>query len=168
MNIAPTRRAALLSGVAFLSAGAAAVDKQNLKIAIFSKHLQFIERAQLAQAAAEMGFDGIDLTVRSGGHVEPARARRSSATCPLIRRHGLEVPMVTTDIVDADTPNARTVLKTIADLGIHNYRWGGFKYEADQPLSRQFAEKTCSRGTVILCSPSFAPPSGYSKWRPQR
>jgi sugar phosphate isomerase/epimerase len=47
--------------------------------------------------------------------------------------------MVTTDILDATTPNARTVLKTIADLGIVTYRWGGFKYRPDEALSPQFA-----------------------------
>jgi L-ribulose-5-phosphate 3-epimerase len=36
----------------------------RLKINIFSKHLQFLNYYDLAEAAAEMGFDGIDLTVR--------------------------------------------------------------------------------------------------------
>ena len=67
---------------------------------------------------AEIGFDGIDLTVRTGGHVDPARAAESlPPLVSLIRQHGLEVPMVTTDIVDAASPNARTVLKTLAELG---------------------------------------------------
>ena len=52
---------------------AAPAASPTLKIAIFSKHLQFITGEQLAQTAAEIGFDGVDLTVRHGGHVEPAR-----------------------------------------------------------------------------------------------
>jgi sugar phosphate isomerase/epimerase len=47
--------------------------------------------------------------------------------------------MVTTDIVDASTPHARAVLQTLASLGIRYYRWGGFKYTADQPLAEQMA-----------------------------
>jgi sugar phosphate isomerase/epimerase len=58
----------------------------------------------------------------------------------LIREHKLEVPMVTTDIVDASTPDARTVLKTLAELGIRYYRWGGFKYRQDQPFDAQLEE----------------------------
>src|SRR5436309_2712604 len=70
----------------------------KLKIAIFSKHLEFLEGDELAKCAAELGVDGIDLAVRKGGHVEPERVKRDLA--PLvatIRQHGLEVPMITTD-----------------------------------------------------------------------
>src|SRR6185437_929259 len=133
-----TRRAAVLSGLAMLPL-AAAPAKRNLKVAIFSKHLQFLQGNELARAAAELGFDGIDLTVRAGGHVEPARAGEDlPPLVSLIRGHGLDVPMVTTDIVDTASPNTRTVLKTLANLGIRYYRWGGFKYRDDQPLARQF------------------------------
>jgi sugar phosphate isomerase/epimerase len=140
MTNALTRRAALLTGAAFVGFTAAAA-KRNLKVAIFSKHLQFLGGAELARAAAEIGFDGIDLTVRAGGHVEPARAAEDLP--PLvtqIRQHELEVPMVTTDIVDVTSPHARTVLKTLANLGIRYYRWGGFTYSADQPVARQFED----------------------------
>ncbi len=93
----------------------------------------------LAHAAAEMGFDGIDLTVRTGGHVDPGRvAEDLPPLVSLIRQNGLEVPMVTSGIIDASSPHARTVLKTLNSLGIRYYRWGGFKYDANQQLSRQF------------------------------
>src|SRR4030095_3915600 len=45
----------------------------RLKIHIFSKHLQFLNYEDMADAAAEMGFDGVDLTVRPNGHVLPER-----------------------------------------------------------------------------------------------
>ncbi len=123
-------------------AGAAGVmlpaSGRKLKVAIFSKHLQFLRNEALAQAAAEMGFDGVDLAVRSGGHVEPERVPEELP--PLVaalRRHGLEVPMITSGIVDAGTPHAETVLKTIASLGIRHYRWGGFRYDPKGPIAGQ-------------------------------
>jgi sugar phosphate isomerase/epimerase len=117
-----------------------ALETRRLSVAIFSKHLQFLQGAELARAAAEMGFDGIDLTVRVGGHVEPSRVTEDlPPLVTLVRQHQLEVPMVTTDIVDADTPHAGAVLKTISGLGIRYYRWGGFKYVADQPMAAQLA-----------------------------
>lgn len=135
-----TRRAALITGLAALRLAAGAAGR-NLKIAIFSKHLQFLEGAELARGVAEMGFDGVDLTVRAGGHVEPQRAAEDlPPLVSLLRQHELEVPMVTTDIVDAASPNARTVLKTLANLGIRYYRWGGFKYRENQPLASQFED----------------------------
>ena len=135
MQPAFTRRAALLSSLGLFD-----LRSRNLKVAIFSKHLQFLQGAELAHAAAEIGFDGIDITVRFGGHVEPARvAEDLPPLVAIIRRQGLAVPMVTTDIVDAASPHARNVLKTLADLDIRYYRWGGFKYTSGQPLAAQIA-----------------------------
>jgi len=120
---------------------AATAFERHLKVAIFSKHLQFVEGDELARVAAGMGFDGIDVTVRAGGHVDPARvAEDLPALVTLIRRNGLEVPMVTTDIVDAASPNAKQVLRTLSSLGIRYYRWGGFKYRDDQQFTSQLEE----------------------------
>jgi L-ribulose-5-phosphate 3-epimerase len=54
-------------------ASGARPDNRRMKIAIFSKHLEFLEGDELAKGAKEIGFDGIDLAVRKGGHVEPER-----------------------------------------------------------------------------------------------
>src|SRR4051794_4202465 len=95
----------LAAGAAAASAKAA--NLQKLKVAVFSKHLQFLQGEELAKATAEIGFDGLDLSVRAGGHVDPARvAQDLPPLIKIIRAHGLEVPMVTTGIEDADTPHA--------------------------------------------------------------
>jgi sugar phosphate isomerase/epimerase len=128
--------AATLLGSTLLQSGAA-----KLKVCIFSKHLQFLQGAQLADAAANMGFDGIDLTVRKGGHVEPSRVKQDlPGLVALIRQYGLEVPMVTTDIVDANTPYTEDILQCMSELGIHHYRWGGFKYTDDVPIPKQLED----------------------------
>ncbi len=139
-----SRRAVLAAGAALLSQArpSHAADekraKSKLKVAIFSKHLQFLQGEELAKAAAGLGFDGIDIAVRKGGHVEPESVRQElPRLVAVIRSHGLEVPMITSGIVDAATPYAEDVLKTMADLGIHNYRWGDLKFSADQPLAAQ-------------------------------
>jgi sugar phosphate isomerase/epimerase len=134
-----SRRALLSTGAVLLARPAQAAGK--LKVCIFSKHLQFVQGEELVKTTAAMGFDGIDLTVRKGGHVEPERVKQDlPPLVALIRANGLEAPMVTTDIVDADTPFAEDILKTVADLGIRQYRWmpsGGFKYTAAEPYPAQ-------------------------------
>lgn len=133
-------RRAMLAGAAALT-GLQATQAQTtrkLKLAIFSKHLQFLQREELAQGAAGIGFDGVDITVRKGGHVEPERvARDLPPLVASIRSAGLAVPMITADIVDASTPFAEDILRTMAKLGIRNYRWGGFRYAADRPYAAQ-------------------------------
>ena len=125
------RRQFLLAASA---ASAIAAPARKLKAAVFSKHLQFVQGEDLAKVAAEIGFDGVDITVRPGGHVEPARiAQDLPPLVKIIRAHGLEVPMVTTGIEDAESPFAEAVLRTLSEQGIRHYRWGGFRYKAAGP-----------------------------------
>src|SRR5258708_37380166 len=84
--------ATLLSGASLARAADEKHAKSKLKVAIFSKHLQFLAGEDLAKAAAEIGFDGIDITVRKGGHVEAERVRQElPGLVTLIRRHSLDV-----------------------------------------------------------------------------
>ena len=138
-------RRALLAGAPLLfgpfTPARAADDKgahPKLKVAIFSKHLQFVAGEELAKAAADLGFDDIDITVRKGGHVAPERVRQDlPPLVAIIRKHGLGVPMITTDIIDTDTPFTEDILATMQELGIRYYRWGGYKYVANQPYAAQ-------------------------------
>jgi sugar phosphate isomerase/epimerase len=130
-------RRTLLGAAASLLARPAAA-KTKLKVAIFSKHLQFVQGEEMAQAAADLGFDAVDITVRKGGHVAPERvARELPPLVAAIRRRGLEVPMITTDIADAETPFAEDILRTASGLGIRYYRFGAFRYAPDQPYTAQ-------------------------------
>jgi len=42
-----------------------------MKFIMFSKHLEQLNYEELADTIAEIGLDGVDLTVRSPGHVLP-------------------------------------------------------------------------------------------------
>ena len=46
----------------------------RLSVHLFFKHLQFLNFKDIAEVTAEMGFDGVELTVGDKGHVEPERA----------------------------------------------------------------------------------------------
>ncbi len=133
-----SRRALLAAAPVLLTRVGRSEPARKLKVAIFSKHLQFVRGEELAATTATLGFDAIDITVRKGGHVEPERvAEELPPLVKIIRDHRLEVPMITTDIVDCDTPHTEAILKTMAGLGIRNYRWGGMKYTPDQPYQAQ-------------------------------
>ena len=130
-------RRALLAGGALVLGGSLRA-KQKLKVAIFSKHLQFVQGEELARTAAEVGFDGVDITARKGGHVEPAAvAKDLPALVKIIRDHGLEVPMITTDVADAETPFTEDLLKAASALGIRYYRFGAFKWDPKQSYAAQ-------------------------------
>ena len=66
MNTSISRRALLAAGAALTQAARGAdAAPGRLKVAIFSKHLQFLAGEELAAAAAKIGFDGIDIDRKS-------------------------------------------------------------------------------------------------------
>lgn len=92
----------------------------------------------MAQTAAELGFDGVDLTLRKGGHVEPERAEQDlPKAAAIIRKAGLAMPMVTAGIVDATTPYAEAMLRAMKSVGVTQYRWGNLRYNDAQPIPAQ-------------------------------
>ena len=109
-----------------------------LKISIFSKHLHWLSIPEAAAVAAAMGFDAMDLTVRADGHVSPERVTTDlPVAVDAIRKAGLDVSMITTDITPETMGTAGAVLSTASKLGIHHYRWGGLKYNSTEPIAEQ-------------------------------
>jgi len=104
----------------------------GLKVHIFSKHLQFLDYQDMANAAKAIGFDGVDLTVRPKGHVLPERVKEDlPRATEAIKNAGFQPNMFTTKIGSVDEPTAQTVLKTASELGYKSYRTNWFKYPAD-------------------------------------
>ena len=113
---------------------------KKLKVDAYSRHLQWLLTAdEVAEAAIEMGFDGVDITVRPyPGHVDPAKvATDLPPFVKTIRKHGLQVVTMTCPITDADSPNAEQMLATASSLGLTHYWWGTFRYEQGKPIQAQ-------------------------------
>ena len=84
----------------FLAAAAAVPlmgDKKGPTLCMFSKHFPELNYAELGKTCKDLGFAGIDLTVRPKGHVLPERvAEDLPRAVDALRKAGLEVPMITT------------------------------------------------------------------------
>jgi sugar phosphate isomerase/epimerase len=107
---------------------------------LFSKHVHWLPVGEAARLAKSHGYDGLDLTVRPGGHVEPERVEDDlPAAMEAARGGGSSVPMLTTGIRDAGSAHAERILKTMKAIGIRHYRWGGFRYDLKRPLPPQLA-----------------------------
>ena len=129
-----------IGSAAALAGGAAAQGSAKLKIDAYSRHLQWLRSAdEVADAAAEMGYDGVDITVRPyPGHVDPARvAQDLPPFVNAIRKRGLQVVEITGNIADADSPHAEEILRAASELGIKYYWWGTFRYQPGKPVMQQ-------------------------------
>src|SRR4030095_943865 len=107
----------------------------RLKVHIFSKYLQFLNYHEMAEAAAEIGFDGIDLTVRSDGHVKPERVEDDlPKATEAMRKFGLVPSMMTTTVEDANNSIDKKVLEVASKLGFKYYRMNWFSYPAEKEI----------------------------------
>ncbi|HWJ89827.1 MAG TPA: TIM barrel protein [Flavisolibacter sp.] len=109
---------------------------EKMKICIFSKQLQWLNYNDMAHAVAEMGFDGIDLTVRNNGHVQPERVTQDlPKAVEAAHAAGIKILMISTDIQDDKSPRAEDILKTASSLGIRYYRSGGLNFKKDVDMT---------------------------------
>ena len=108
---------------------------EPLSIHIFSKHLQFLDFHKTGQMSAELGFDGVDLTVRPKGHVLPENVKTDlPRAIKDIEKGGSKCIMMTTAVSDIDNPLDVDVIATAAANGIKTYRANWFKYRKDMSL----------------------------------
>src|SRR5262245_40005467 len=100
------------------------------KICLFTDHLADFDYKEVATMLRQVGVDGADLTVRTGGLVKPERVVEDlPKVAGAFKENGLSIPMITTGITTASDPIAREVLTTAARLGIGYYKLGYYPYE---------------------------------------
>jgi len=121
--------------------GAQASNQKHMKVCIFSKHLQWLNYQDMAETAADIGFDGVDLSVRPGGHVLPENVQVDlPKATEAAKKAGIEITMITTAITDPRDSHTESTLKTASELGIRYYRMGYFRYEDSKSIPSKLAE----------------------------
>lgn len=88
-------------------------------LCVFSKNLAKVEYSELGAIAKELGFDGVDLTVRPGGHVEP-RLVNVDLVRAIESVHGaeLEVPVISTALTSPFDPTALPIIYIAGKSGV--------------------------------------------------
>ena len=142
-----SRRSALASGAAFALGVAtghssfAGNSDDSPTVCAFVKFLQSLSPPRLAETIAELGFDGIEATVRRGGQVSPEQVEdQLPALVEACRVHGIEITVMASDVTRADDALAQRVLRTAAKLGVRRYRMGYYKYDLSKDIPAQLAK----------------------------
>lgn len=106
-------------------------------INVFSKVLEWLSYEEMARHTAQIGFDGVDLTVRPKGHVLPENVGNDlPKAVESIRKEGLEVNLITTRILDVDEAETERILKTAHQEGISYYRMGWLRYSKNMSIEK--------------------------------
>jgi L-ribulose-5-phosphate 3-epimerase len=110
----------------------------GMQISVFSKTLHWItDYETLANTVAEMGFDGIDLTVRPDGHVLPEKVEMGlPKAVQAAKKANISIPMMVTNILQANTLS-EAVIKTASAQNIKHYRMGWYKYDMKKDILGQ-------------------------------
>lgn len=131
-------------------------------VLMFSKHLGWMGYKELADTVVQLGFDGVDLTVRPGGHVLPERVEEDlPRAVESLRNAGLKVTMITTRISDPDDKHTEPILKTASALGIPFYRIGSWRYEKGRGILEQLREYNAKLKAMAAMNRHYKIRAGY-------
>jgi len=115
-----------------------------MRILMFIKMLKNKGNLSLEEAAefiAEMGFDGVDLTVREGGYVIPEDVvEKLPQAVQALKLKGLDVPMITTNVTDAGKDYAEEVFRTASECGVRYVKLGYWRYAGFGRIISQIEE----------------------------
>lgn len=111
------------------------------EIHIFTKCLQFLSYEEMSEVVADIGFDGADLTVRPGGQVLPENVESDlPKVVNTLRSNGIGSSMITTAITNPEDLHTERILKTMAELGIRNYRMGYLSYDEQKSVAENLED----------------------------
>jgi L-ribulose-5-phosphate 3-epimerase len=120
-----------------------------MRYVLFTDNLADLSIAEAVHAARKAGFDGLDLTLRPGGHVKPEDAERGLAEAKKIADEaGMTIPMISTAVTDSDSPHAEAIFASAAHYGVRRIKLGYWPYEPFGTLARQIDEARARLGRL--------------------
>ena len=97
---------------------------------------------ELCDLLAAAGCDGVQWTVRLGGHVEPARAKEDlPRLVKIAAARGLRCRTICTAIADPAAPEAEELLRVAADCGVEMFRPAYLLYDEPRETPRESLER---------------------------
>lgn len=136
-------------------AGIVQTPRATPMICAFSQNLIKVPYPELGLIAQQIGYDGVDLTVMDGGHVNPhitnvdlVRAIES------VRGAGLEVPMITTTIATVNDQTSYPILAITGHTQVHLYRLGFWPYGTGD-IARRMAQVRSDLGALLALGRNY-------------
>ena len=116
-------------------------EAKKQKVCVFTKPFNSLSFDELADRIAEIGFDGVEATIRGGGNVEPAEVEdKLPKFVEALRNRSLEMMIMTSDINDPSDPMTEKVLRTAATVGVKRYRMKYLRYDLNRPVIDQIRQ----------------------------
>lgn len=111
-----------------------------MRYIMFSKHLQSMSVLEAGQTIKALGFDGVELTVRPGGHLLPERAEEAlPGAVEELQAIGLQVPALVVEIHNRREPYAAEVCRAAGAVGATVLRTSSHRYQGFGTIREQIA-----------------------------
>ncbi|MBI4530649.1 MAG: sugar phosphate isomerase/epimerase [Candidatus Latescibacteria bacterium] len=112
-----------------------------MQLVMFSKMFGGLSIDHMGEIIANLGFDGVDLTVRPGGHVLPERVGEDlPRAVEILHEQRLAVPMITTALTDPNDPTVEAIFNVASKVGVTYLKLGYWPYRGFGHLKRQVEE----------------------------
>jgi len=115
----------------------------------YSQNLAKVPYPQLGEIAAQIGYEGLDLTVMIGGHVDPRITNVDLVRAfEAVRGAGVEVAMISTNITTPADPTCYPVLYLTGHSQVPLFRLGYWPY-GTLPIQARMAQVRQELGQVL-------------------
>jgi L-ribulose-5-phosphate 3-epimerase len=137
-------------------------EQKKFPLRIFSKPLDAYDFGFICECTAKAGIDGLDLTVRPGGKVEPAEVEEKlPKLVEEAKKYNLALDMMVTGIVSATDPLTEKVLKTASALGVKHYRLGYYEFDFKTGIWESLQKHKASLKEVVALNRKYSIHGGY-------
>lgn len=120
-----------------------------MRYLMFSKHLQSMSVSEAGRTIKQLGFDGVELTVRRGGHVQPEKVRDDlPRAVEELTELGLAAPAIVVEIHNRREPLSEDVCKAAALAGATVLRTSGHPYTRFGTIREQIAAARTDAGDL--------------------
>ena len=117
-------------------------ETKSWPIVIFEKPIQTLDYDRMGEELTKMGVQGIEATIRRGGHIEAKDAERElPKMVKSLAKNGQKALIATCNVSSADKKNA-DFLQILKANGITKYRMDYFRYDLKKDLLPQVVENT--------------------------
>ncbi|MDB4313833.1 sugar phosphate isomerase/epimerase [Akkermansiaceae bacterium] len=138
----------LKSGAALAGIGAAQGQektgprKKEWPIVAFEKPFQALDYDRMGEELAKMGIQGIEATIRKGGHIEQKNAAEEvPKMVASLAKNGQKALLVASNVGEI-TPENEKFLLTLKSNGITRYRMNYYRYDLNGDMLQQVKDYT--------------------------
>lgn len=141
-------------------AGTIAPPRTTPLLCVYSQNLIKVPYPELGMIAQQIGYDGVDLTVFDGGHVDPKITNVDMVRAiESVRGAGLEVPMISTMLSGVADPTMYGILAITGHTQVHLYRTGFWPWATAQnpvpDIPRRLAQVRGELNSLMLVGQGY-------------